>query len=572
MFINNLFIRFFNLLFLIFLVGFFTSCSNNLDVNTFSTNSDNENISVESKPLIQDTSFYQKNDANSVKYLYVTISGKNDNTKYTFSDLNKDTSANDDFMPEVKVIFQEGNKNGPVNGKYGYGITDANAEMRIRGSSTRNAEQKSYKITLNKKVNEWDGFSEINLNKHPYDYTRMRNKLSFDYFMKINNFSSLRTQFVNLYIKDLTKNTPDSRFVNYGLFTQIEQPDKNFLKVRKLDTSGNLYKTKFFEFLRYEDHIINSEDEDYNEDEFEEILEIKGGKDHTALINMLDDVNNEDLDINDVVQKHFNRDNYLTWLAVNLIMGNIDTNSQNFYLYKPGNSSTWYFMPWDYDGAWGYYNQFGQNSSRPTWQNGLSNYGGVVLHKRFFADKNNVNDLIKKVDKLRKIINKKDTQEMLKNYYNTIIEYVSVEPDKKVLLHKNELPVRVEMERIPEVIEKNIKNFNDSIKTPMPVFTGGPFNGEGSEKFISWNNSYCPNGQKVSYSVSLATDPEFKNIVDEVKDINGSLYYLKNIKPGKYYFKLNLKGEDGTTQTSFDRYKDENGKKYFGVKEVVIFR
>ena len=75
-------------------------------------------------------------------------------------------------------------------------------------------------------------------------------------------------------------------------------------------------------------------------------------------------MNNEAMPINDVIAKHFDRKNYVTWLAMNMVLDNRDTNSQNFLLYSPRNSATWTFVPWDYDAAWGFYDQPNEAAGR----------------------------------------------------------------------------------------------------------------------------------------------------------------------------------------------------------------
>ena len=62
-----------------------------------------------------------------------------------------------------------------------------------------------------------------------------------------------RTSFVHLYVKDETSDNPSGKFEDYGLYTQVEQINKNYLKDHGLDENANLYKPNFFEFFRYED-------------------------------------------------------------------------------------------------------------------------------------------------------------------------------------------------------------------------------------------------------------------------------------------------------------------------------
>ncbi len=166
---------------------------------------------------------------------------------------------------------------------------------------------------------------------------------------QIPNMVSLRTQFVHLYIMDQTTDPWSKAFADYGLYTQVEIPDKKFLKSRFLDPNGQLYKAAFFDFGRYPDQIRLVDDPLFDESIFSTRLEIKGNRDNSKLINMLDDVNNPDIPIEATFEKYFNADNYFTWMAYNILAGNVSTSSGNFYLYSPRNGNKFYFIPWDYD-------------------------------------------------------------------------------------------------------------------------------------------------------------------------------------------------------------------------------
>ena len=53
-------------------------------------------------------------------------------------------------------------------------------------------------------------------------------------------------------MKDMTKGG-SGEYEDYGLYTQVEQINKTYLKMHGLDKNGQLYKVNFFEFQRYED-------------------------------------------------------------------------------------------------------------------------------------------------------------------------------------------------------------------------------------------------------------------------------------------------------------------------------
>ena len=132
---------------------------------------------------------------------------------------------------------------------------------------------------------------------------RFRNKMAYDLIKGIPQMMGLRTQFVHLYVKDNTDGSSDA-FQDYGLYTQVEQLNKTALKTHGLDSKGQLYKVNFFEFYREEDVIKTTDDPGYNQEAFEERLEIKGDSDHTKLIHMLDAVNDYSIPINQVLEQY----------------------------------------------------------------------------------------------------------------------------------------------------------------------------------------------------------------------------------------------------------------------------
>ena len=86
---------------------------------------------------------------------------------------------------------------------------------------------------------------------------------------------------------------------------------------------------------------------------------------HQKLIAMLTELNDPGSNFDTVFDKYFDKSNYLTWLATNILMGNRDTINQNFALYQPKGSDKFYFMPWDYDGSFNFEDQPDQKAAGP---------------------------------------------------------------------------------------------------------------------------------------------------------------------------------------------------------------
>ncbi|WP_418790646.1 CotH kinase family protein [Phosphitispora sp. TUW77] len=520
-----------------------------------------ENLQPVLTGLLENKSIYQ-DEPGDVKELYVTVLPAKYQNGFTFADLNQDVSNLDAIEVELKVICQEGKNGTPQPGFYGYGLTDGNGIMSLRGQSTRLAEQKSYKIELNKKAGLWQGFQVINLNKHPWDSTKIRNKLSFDLFKGIPGYTSLRTQFVHLYIKDLSKGDFQANYQDFGLFTHVENVDKDFLKTHGLDSKGNLYKAENFEFYRYPDQLKLKTAPTYQRRRFEEVFEIKGDDDHRKLIKMLDDLNNDLININDIIDKYFDRENYTTWLALNILLGNIDTNSRNFFLYSPSDNDKWYFLPWDYDKCWGYHYTKGD------WQEGISNYWGVVLHRRFLQNKQNLDELTEKIESMADYLNRDRIEKLVEIYKPVSLHYLSTPPDSEYSRYSMD-DVLADFQKIPGLVEYNRQQYYITLQKPMPVHMGQPVT-TGSFVILKWGKSYDFQDDQIFYEVEISETPDFKKVLYKKDGIRESEHVVNNLPPGKYYWRLGIKDVQGNRQSAFDFFVDKDGMYYFGVQEFLI--
>lgn len=550
--------RYILLLILSSILLYTSSCTNDMNVNK-----------KKDVHLVDKQDLYKQDKIDSVKEIFVTVlppdSYQSEYT-YTLDELNASTEFTGNKDIKVKIIFQEGKDGSPQPGYFGYGLTSANATMEQKGQSSRNAKQKSYKIRLYEDGGLWDGFEEINLNKSPYDTIRIRNKLSYDYLKLINNITSLQAQFVHLYVKDLSEGDYNVDYKDFGLFTQIEDVDKNYLKRRELDPNGSLYKAEYFEFYRYADKIKLKSDPNYNEENFEKILAIKGNDNHEKLIQMLDDVNNRLIHINDVIDKHFDRDNYITWLAFNILIDNIDTSSRNFCLYSPRDSNKWYFIPWDYDGGWNI--RSFSNSNKAQWWQGISTYWGVPLHRRFFENDNNIKELSEKIESLSQTLNEEKTKEFLDAYRPKIEYFISREPDSRYL-HVSLEEAMSEYEMIPNVVKESKERYYKSLENPMPVFMGDPRR-IGDYHVFSWTESYDLQGDNIKYCIQISDSITFDRILYSKDDILDIEHVVSGLQPGKYFWKLEIVDSQGNKQTAFDYYLDNDNIKRFGIKEFII--
>jgi len=528
---------------------------------------------IESLPLEDNKGLYEFDDPSSIVYMYITVRKGDDsnNTNSTWGEVNDFTKWLNDSLEvgKAEVILQVGDENGPLPTELGYGATVPNATIQIRGNSTSAMPQKSYKIELRQSAGEWRGQTTINLNKHIFDPTRARNKLSFDLLKELPDITSLRTQYVRLFVKDETTNPPKITYVDYGLFTQIEQPNKKFLRNHLLDPNGQLYKATFFEFLRYPEEIRAADDPLYDEAAFSRILEIKGNKDHTKLIQMLDDVNNDNIPIEQTFEKYFNADNYFTWMAFNILVGSLDTQAQNFYLYSPKNSNTWYFLPWDYDGD--LFRQgrlFVGGNPYDEFEYGVANYWGVVLHRRVLTAERYRQMLDAKMNEMMLFLTPERLKEMLDGYKQVTSLYSLKSPDTQ-LLNMTPEGFDQQYELIPSEIQANYDLYVRSLSDPMPFFLVDPER-EGDSLVFDWGESYDFRSQNITYKFQISRDWAFENIVYEQSLENFTTLTIDMLESGSYFWRVTATNEDGKTQYPFDVYMDADRNPHSGLKYLFI--
>ncbi|UFJ41051.1 CotH kinase family protein [Brevibacillus humidisoli] len=521
--------------------------------------------------LVENRLVYEDDQPDTIAHLYVTVTDDNLTAEqpFTWAQLNKISNVEEKKKAgKLNVIVQEGTAEGPESGLFGYDASHPNATITVRGASSLRRAQKSYKIKLFDSAGYWRNHQTINLNKHVSDFSRMRNKLSFDYFTKIPHMTSLRTQFVHLHVRDMTGGGP-AQFVDYGLFTQIEHPNKSFLRMHGLDPYGHLYKASFFEFLRYPDQLKLADDAGYDKEAFESILEIDGSNDHSKLLQMLDDVNDMGKDFDEVFETHFDRDNFLTWMAANILMDNIDTNSQNFFLYSPLNSQKWFFLPWDYDGTWGYFETYGQKPGRRApWQRGIANYWGSVLQKRFFKNPENVQQLVDKVEELSQIITPEENRRLIETYKPIVSSYVRRAPDVGYLPGPLDL-YDEELQRIIEQPPENKRKFIESLQNPMPFFLGDVRQEQGKLTF-NWDPSYDFQGDDVTYHFQLAKEPTFARPLVDRDGLTGTTLQLDAMEQGRYFWRVIVTDAQGNSMSAFDTYRSQDDVYHHGVREFYV--
>ena len=487
----------------------------------------------------------------------------------TLEDVNSDIDPGDDFKPRIRVHFQT--DDFPDDGQ------QSNAELRMRGNTSRLAVQKSYRIKLDSKKLLWRGERRLQLNKHPWDLTRIRNMLSFDLMRDIPHLPSLNTQFVNLFIDD----------EDLGLYTHVEHVGKEYLVNRGWDKDSAVYKAENFLFYMAPALSLDEQGKPLDMDLFESVLEIKRGKEHSSLVGMLNalgDVNNDFG--SDVFDIYFNQNNYLTWLAVNILMGNRDTINQNFYLYNPPDSNRFYFLPWDYDGAWGFFDQPDYQRVGyvvPRWKRSVGLWWDVLLHRRFLEQPGNLELLNRAVEEIREgYLDRTRIEQLLDSYHGLVYPLISRPPDLYYLPSTKYTDAEILQEyeqvyaSIADKVEQNYEDFLRHQEDPMPFWLFDPELESGTIRF-GWQESVDLQGDGVSYDLEIATEPDFRDgsVQHSVFGLDTPYYSFRwDLSAGEYYYRVIARDSADPQhhwQIAFSQVYDESsGREYNGVKMFQV--
>ena len=485
----------------------------------------------------------------------------------TLNDVLNDIDGSDDFKPEIKVHMTS-------DGFPDDGLV-SNAEIRQRGATSRNAPQKSFRVKLDSSDALWNGERRLQLIKSFNDVSRIRNKLSYDLFTEIPNLPSMRTQFIDLSIED------QGSVEEYGLYTQVEYFGKEYLQRRGWDKDSGVYKAESFYFKNDPAFALDAQGEPLDEDAFEALMEIKRGDDHTQFVAMLEDLNNPSLDFTtQVFNKYFNKDNYLTWLAVNVLLANDDTNFHNYYLYNPKGSEKFYMVPWDYDLSLGasFDTNYMTREDKPRWTQSHTNWWGQELHQQFLRQPGNL-ELLKQaaLEIKNKYLTQAKLQQKASSYYDVVFPLISSSPDFDNLY----VPGGTDPERVASYnqifnslsgkVEQNYQRFLEHLGDPMPFMLYKPELGDNGVIKFSWAQSETLTNAGIQYDLEVSTTPTFDSgtIVETIKQLSDTEHTLTwTHATGSYYYRVIARDASAPTefwQIGYNPITLDSGKEIYGV-------
>jgi len=425
----------------------------------------------------------------------------------TFADVLADIDGDDAFEAEIPVRFAADDyaESGAVD--------TPNAELRQRGATSRTAPQKSFRVKLDKAAPLWRGERRLQLNKHPFDRSRMRNKLAFDLMHGVPELASLRTQFVQLAIDDGTGP------VDQGLYTHVEHVGREYLLNRGFDADDGLYKAEELQFQPSElaSLALGADGEPLDEAAFEAVVSIKRGDDHAPLVEAITAVSDQRVPFARTLDARFERDNVLAWLASNILLGQQDVGSQNYYLRRPIDSPRFRFLPWDYDNAFRtepeLVDSFAPAALRARLAHGFARWHDNLFTRRFLQEPGTYEALVQTARTLRAgPLSGAEVDARVASYAPLIRPIVARAPDIGNVAGVRE-PANMgvwdaDVASLAGTVQSNLSHLLDGPHMPLPPFLKTPLSRVGGA-VLSWEPAFAVSGGTLVYDVAVASSPDF---------------------------------------------------------------
>ena len=239
-------------------------------------------------------------------------------------------------------------------------------KMRIRGAYARTWPKKAYKIFFHRDQ-LFRGRSRVNLNSGWRDPAMVREVLAYKVYDDAGGLS-LESRMVRV----------DLNGEFWGLFVEVEQPDKRYLEKRglknaslyKADSPNNRSDERFFESINeYPHHYRKETKESLPFDDLETFCRTLASGDR-----------NGELWADPTVRLRF-----LNYLCATTIVQNWDGFNKNHYIgFEDGDPNKWFLLPWDLDRTLGdSWNRTFNETRIPIWL-GTAAQPGVTGWNRVF--------------------------------------------------------------------------------------------------------------------------------------------------------------------------------------------
>lgn len=228
--------------------------------------------------------------------------------------------------------------------------TVENAGLRLRGNTSLSAQKKSFKISFNayEAGREYQGVRKLNLLGSHNDPTMIREKLFYEVW-ESSGMPIRRGSFTRLFINNEYK----------GLYANLEEIDKQWLKRTFGDDSGNLYKCTYPADLAYlgDDPATYKAIMNNPESRAYDLVTNETEDDYTRLLLLIKTLNQP---VNAAFANNISAilhvETVLKALALDVATGNWDDyfyNKNNYYLYDNPVTGRFEFVTYDTDNSFG---------------------------------------------------------------------------------------------------------------------------------------------------------------------------------------------------------------------------
>lgn len=222
-----------------------------------------------------------------------------------------------------------------------------NVGVKMKGNSSYNnpSKKKSWKLDfdLYDTLQDYNDLKKLNLNNGFKDPTLMREKVMLDY-MKWRGIHAPRCAYTRVYLNN----------VYWGLYTMVEEINKDFLDDDFYDKKGNLFKGDPTGDLKWYGSNASSYYTKY------ELKTNETQNNWSDLVHLIDKINNTtSVQFRDSLEAVMNTTGVISsWAATNLFV-NLDSylgSGHNYYIYHDSLTNRFNWIPWDVNEAFGNFN------------------------------------------------------------------------------------------------------------------------------------------------------------------------------------------------------------------------
>ena len=231
--------------------------------------------------------------------------------------------------------------------------TIENVGIRVRGSTSRGAIKKSWKLSLDEFVSgrQFHGMERLNLNGDRDDPSVIRSRIAMDLYKKA-GVPSPRLRHARLKINDGSEVE--------GVFFLVEQVDEEFAEAWFGNKDGTLYKCRYrderadLRFIEPGGGAVYRDlggREVYDEKRYDEASDYE---DLAAFIAFIDESDDDEFAAG--IGDWLELDGFLRAMAVDVVIGHWDGywyGANNYYLYRNEETGRFEYVPWDLDNTYG---------------------------------------------------------------------------------------------------------------------------------------------------------------------------------------------------------------------------